>query len=217
MIRAPWRRQVVPVLAAFLVLFSPPSVAGEQAAAGASIPQPPIEALADGLDATLSKAADRLATRPSEAPSVLDAALRASEVASSAEGASFDEVHELVRQARSAVQDGDKAIARKAIRRASTRLRAPPLPGSEVRLPGAIARYEGATVIDRFGARIGEVVDVAERDGGPMLRLALGKRDAAGAIAPDGRLVWVEPQALVFGRLRPASTALVAWPGAPAG
>jgi len=182
------------MLAAFAALVhwrsTLPVVEAPGAAAGASAapaPRSPRQALADGLATTLAIAHESLASDPSRAAHTLDAARRIAETGGFA-------ALESIRQARHALQNGSPQAAREALA-GSARLRA----ASSAPPPsGPLQRYQGAVLINRYGARIGEVTGARGQE--LLVRLEGGEARAVPATE------------LVFGPVKGLGTTRVAWP-----
>lgn len=171
----------------------------------------PVAALASGLRESITLAARKWGEDRSEAIRALEGALRASKLGTEAVGAPFHEVHSIVAKARRLIENGKAERARDALAGASIEESAKTEIAS---VPPALEQYEGATVIDRHGVRVGEVAEITEENGRTLIRLAIGGiRDALGFIDIGGRTVSVDPEALLWGKPKGLGSTLVLWAG----
>ncbi|GBG14225.1 argininosuccinate lyase [Novimethylophilus kurashikiensis] len=172
----------------------------------------PVAALAEGLKADIGLAAQSLDSNKTEAVLALDAAKRVSELGMTF-GEPFQTAHETVLRTRRSIADGHPDKAKRLLQ--NTQLTQFDVKGASgnVNSPHTNLRsYKGAVVLDRQGIRIGEVVDVAEHQGRPMLQLAIGGvRNALGFIDWGGKRMWIDPSALVFGKVKTVGSTMIAW------
>lgn len=171
------------------------SISSESASSvGGTSARAPLDALAGGIESSLRTAGDALGRQGTRAASALDAAKRATEVG----GLGFRHVHAWTMIARKAMQNGDTARARNAVREALAALQQVDAQGH-----GPLAQledYRGATLIDVRGERIGEIGAVAPRPAQPSVQLLLG-----------ARALWVPAERLIFGEPKLIGSTLVAW------
>lgn len=178
------------------------------ASAGASQSGKPLDALADGIEASLRVAGEELGRNRGRAVGALDAAKRASDVG----GLGFASVHAFVLEARHVLQNGHPARARRLVEEARAALRKVDAQGHGPL--GRLERYAGATLIDVRGARIGEVGRAGQRGGKTYVRLSLGGvHHAFGFLDIGGTSISVPADALIFGHPRVLGPTLVAWTG----
>ena len=175
---------------------------------GTSKRQARVEALADGIDASLQHAGDLLQSDLSSGVSALDAAKRASE----AGGHPFARVHALVLQARHELQNDDASRAKSTIGEAVAALRDVKEPGAKTR--PILERYAGATLINARGERIGEVRGIERLDGKTVAEVTIGGvHDAGGFLDFGGRGMRLPREALIFGKPNRIGETLVVWTG----
>lgn len=172
-----------------------------------------VASLAQGLTEDLQIAFRSLPASQTEAVRALDGAKRLSEVGEAAVGEPFRVIREKVTEARRAVANGNPTKARQLLAQATA---APLLAEQPAAAPSGLRQYTGATVVDSHGTRIGEITAVSNRDGHPVLQVAVGGlRDVFGFIDVGGHTMLASPDTLVFGTLKKAGTTLVVWSGAP--
>lgn len=176
-------------------------------------PRAPLETLAVGLRDSLDVAQRELAAgHGSPAVQALDAARLAAEAGQHAsEDSAFASALHDIQHARKAIQDGRPGEARRTLEDALAALDAEPSSRlGAARAPAQLGKYDGGTLINARGSRIGEVVAVH----GQQLELVLGgARDVAGILdLSSGRRVTVPASALLFGPARYLGLTLVVVP-----
>lgn len=171
-----------------------------------------LELLRQGLLTTLHSAAAALESgNQSRAAAAMDAARRAAQVGDEAGGMPFAGAHRSVDNARLQLQDGNLEGARALLQEASRHLR--DFQGDYGAVAGAkqsLEDFRGATVLNKFGERIGEVGPIA----GSRITLFLGgHRDILGFIDwTDGRRLVVSPGHLVIGSPKTLGSTMVVYP-----
>lgn len=193
-----------------------PTLAGPRQAlppGAGGAPRAPLETLAMGLRDSLDVARQELAaghrTQGVEALDAARLAARAGQHAS--EGSAFESALHDIEQARKAIENGRPQAARRVLEDALAALN----PESSAKLgtpraPTELGKYDGGTVINAQGIRIGEVVGMQ----GQQLELVLGgARDVAGIFdLSEGRRVTLPASALLFGPARFTGLTLVVLP-----
>lgn len=169
----------------------------------------PASLMRSGASEALRDAAQRLGEgRRSEAMHAMDAALRVIEVGAEAFGGAWHEAAKQVKRAKHAMANGKPMRATDAMRAATAKL-------SEVGQAKADAaglgnQYEGATVINAAGARIGELTALDPDNGRGRVVLG-GVRDLYGFWDMGGKTMELPPQRLVYGPAKwPKPTIVVA-------
>jgi hypothetical protein len=163
----------------------------------------PLEQARGGLLLTSRTAGAALARGDvAQAGRALDAAKRASGVVGDGP------VRDLIEQTREAIDDGNPRAAARRLDLAIRRLQRPGGPGWAS--PGAPAHadgaYDGATVIDARGVRLGEVVGIR----GSEVELSVGQgRNTFGFIDFDGHQEFVPADHVIFGKRKSLGETMV--------
>lgn len=173
----------------------------------------PMAAFAGACEHSAEHAADALERGDrSEATHALDAAMRALFVGAHARGGDFEEALHAVMKARVHLQRGKKDQAVFAARRAAWSLGAVQATWPDPPAADALGEYEGATVLDLQGLRIGEVHEVLGQEGLLVLQLD-GWLDVFGFLDFGANLEGSVPAgAILFGKARTVGGTYVVLP-----
>lgn len=185
---------------------SPPSGTG-------GAPRSPLETLALGLREAVGVARQELAVgHRSQAMHALDAARRAAETGHQAsDEATFSSVLHDIQRARKSEQNGRPEDAQRVLEGALATLDAASSRAwGPAKSPARLEKYDGGTIINAQGLRIGEVAGIQ----GQEVELILGgARDVAGIFdLSAGRRVRVRADELLFGPARYTGLTLVMVP-----
>jgi hypothetical protein len=120
-------------------------------------PRTPVAELAEGTRRSVETALEQLGQNGTDAMVAMDAARRAAKVgANAAPGSGFKEAKDAIESARRAIHQGNADAAREQLQIASEKLRGVQSDAAGTP-PEGFDAYDGATVVNANGARIGEV------------------------------------------------------------
>lgn len=189
-------------------------LAGQQG--GSMTDMPPARVAIQGAISALSLAEEAWRNdRHSEMMHALDASIRIVEVAGHATrpAAPLKDSQKILEELLHTLRNGNQQFVGEAVEKAKASLQSV---SRDISAAGSseFSGYGGATLIDRSGIRIGEVVSV-NADNSQATLVVGGVRDALGFLDFGGQEITVPSGELLFGKRKGLGPTLVAWPHAP--
>lgn len=168
---------------------------------------PPLTAMTIGLRALLEACRTNLQNgRRSDAMHALNGAKHIGEIGRS-QATTFEDAARAIRDIRRVIENGNPAAAPDILDKAIAALRGTSS-SSAVAAPPDIASYDGATVLNALGLRIGQV----ESANAENVQLNLGNQNILGFLDLGGKPISVRVNRLVFGKKKSIGPTMICLP-----